>query len=399
MTTAAGLPELKLKSRADRRLRAGHLWIYSNEVDTAATALTDFSPGQVVRVVSDRGRFLGYAGVNPHTLIAARILSRDPGSPPGKGLLKHRLNVALELRQRLYPSGHYRLLFGESDGVPGLVADRFGDYVVLQAGTLAMETLKGEVVDAVRSVLSPRGVLWRNDSGARDMEALDKYVELACGEVPDLVPVIEGDLEFRAPLHQGQKTGWFFDQQDNRRRFARYPASRVLDVFCYTGAWGLGAASRGAASTFVDASAQALEWVRAEGRRLGLATETRQGNAFEVLREIREEGRSFDAVVVDPPAFIKRRKDYRQGLAAYQRINQLAMLLLGRDGWLVSCSCSHHLPLDDLLAALQRAARHISRQLQVVEVGGQSADHPVHPAITETRYLKAVYCRVLQADA
>jgi 23S rRNA (cytosine1962-C5)-methyltransferase len=399
MTTAAGLAELKLKSRADRRIRAGHLWIYSNEVDTAATPLKDFAPGQFVQVVSDRGRFLGYAGVNPHTLIAGRILGRDRDRPPGAGFLKHRLNMALALRTRLYPSGHYRLLFGESDGVPGLVADRFGDYVVLQAGTAAMEKLKGEVVDAITSLLAPRGILWRNDSGARDMEALEKYVELACGEMPELVPVIEGNLEFRASLHQGQKTGWFFDQRDNRQRFGRYPASQVLDVFCYTGAWGLGAASRGATATFVDASAQALDWVRAEGRRLGLATETRQGNAFEVLRELKAESRFFDAVVIDPPAFIKRRKDYRQGLAAYQRINQLALRLLDRDGWLVSCSCSHHLPLDDLLGALQRAARHVSKRLQVVGIGGQSADHPIHPAISETRYLKAVYCRVVRSDA
>jgi len=399
MTTAAGFPDLKLKPREDRRIRSGHLWIYSNEIDVVATPVKDLRPGEVVRVVSDRGRFLGYAGVNPHTLIAGRILSRDPDRPPGAGFLKHRLNFALGLRSRLYPSGHYRLLFGESDGVPGLVADRFGDYVVLQAGTATMESLKGKVVDAVNAVLEPRGVLWRNDSGARDMESLDKYVELACGEVPDLAPVVEGDLEFRAPLREGQKTGWFFDQQDNRRRFARYPASRVLDAFCYTGAWGLGAASRGAVSTFVDASAQALGWVQAEASRLGLSAEVRHGNAFDVLRELREEGRSFDAVVVDPPAFIKRRKDYRQGLAAYQRINQLAMLLIEREGWLVSCSCSHHLPLDDLLAALQRAARHVSRNLQVLEIGGQSADHPIHPSIPETRYLKAVFCRVIPADA
>lgn len=394
-----GPPELRLKPREDRRIRTGHLWIYSNEVDVGATPLKAFSPGDIVRVTSDRGRFLGYASVNPHSLIAARILSRDPDRFPDAGFVKHRLNVALGLRRRLYGSGCYRLLFGESDGVPGLVADRFGDFLVLQSGTAAMERLKGGIVDAVRAVLEPRGILWRNDSGARDMESLDRYVEIAWGEVPELVPVTEGDLDFRAPLHQGQKTGWFYDQQDNRARFARYPAASVLDVFSYTGAWGLGAATRGARSTFVDASAQALAWVEDEGGRLGLPVETLQGNAFETLRGLRDEGRVFDAVVVDPPAFIKRKKDYRQGLAAYQRINQLAMLLIDRDGWLVSCSCSHHLPVADLLAALQRAARHVSRIVQVLEIGGQSADHPVHPSIPETRYLKAVFCRVLPADA
>jgi 23S rRNA (cytosine1962-C5)-methyltransferase len=399
MTPMADLPELRLKPREDRRIRAGHLWIYSNEIDVAHTPVKDLSAGDLVRVLSDRGQFLGYAGVNPHTLIAGRILSRDPAHPPGPGFLKHRLKSALALRRRLYPSRFCRLLFGESDGIPGLVADRYGDYVVLQSGTAAMERLKGDIVDAVTAVLKPRGVLWRNDSGARDMEGLDKYVELAAGEVPETVPVMDGELELRAPLHSGQKTGWFYDQQDNRRRFARYPASRVLDVFCYTGAWGLGAASRGARASFVDASAQALQWVEADGQRLGLPVECLPGNAFDVLRGLRDEGRSFDAIVVDPPAFIKRRKDYRQGLAAYQRINQLAMLLLEKEGWLVSCSCSHHLPVADLLVALQRGARHVSRTLQVLEIGGQSADHPIHPSIPETRYLKAVFCRVLPADA
>jgi 23S rRNA (cytosine1962-C5)-methyltransferase len=394
MNTAAGLPELRLKARADRRIRAGHLWIYSNEIDVASTPLKQFEPGDIVRVVTEAGRCLGYAGINPHTLIAGRLISRDPARPPGKQFLAHRMKAALKLRRALYPPGYFRLLFGESDGVPGLIADCFGDYVVLQTGTAAMEKLKGEIVDAVTDVLQPAGILWRNDSGARDMETLDRYVEVASGSVPDLVPVLENGLEFLAPLHDGQKTGWFYDQRDNRRRFTRYPAKRMLDVFCYTGAWGLGAAMRGASATFVDASAQALHRVESEGRRLGLPTETLQGNAFEVLRSLRDHHRQFDIVVVDPPAFIKRRKDYRQGLAAYQRVNQLAMLLLDREGWLVSCSCSYHLSTADLLAALQRAARHVSRTLRVVEIGGQSADHPIHPSIPETRYLKALFCRV-----
>ena len=393
------LPELKLKTRQDRRLRGGHLWVYSNEVDVAATPLKSFAPGDMVRVVNDRGRFLGYAGVHPHALIAARIISRDPNHPPGRPLFVHRMRVARSLRDALYDDGHYRLLFGESDGVPGLIADRYGDVVVLQSATAAMEGLKGEIVDAVRREFAPAGILWRNDGGARDLEQLERYVEVAWGEVPDEVPVREGPLSFAAPVRHGQKTGWFFDQRDNRSRFARYPADSVLDVFCYTGAWGLGAASRGARASFVDASAQALQWVEAGAGRLGVEAELIHGNAFEALRGLRDEGRRFRAVVVDPPAFIKRKKDYRSGLAAYQRINQLAMLLLERDGFLVSCSCSHHLATADLLAALQRAARHVDRFVQVLEIGGQSADHPQHPAIPETAYLKAIFCRVVAADS
>jgi len=202
-----------------------------------------------------------------------------------------------------------------------------------------------------------------------------------------------------APVREGQKTGWFYDQRDNRMRFARYPVESVLDVFCYTGAWGLSAASRGARASFVDASGQALQWVESGADRLGVEAELLQGNAFEALRGLRDEGRRFRAVIVDPPAFIKRKKDFRSGLAAYQRINQLAMLLLERDGFLVSCSCSHHLSIPDLLGALQRAARHVDRLVQVLEIGGQSADHPQHPAIPETGYLKAVFCRVVGADS
>lgn len=398
-TVAPVLPELKLKARQDRRLRGGHLWIYSNEVDVAATPLKSFEPGDLVRVVNDRGRFLGYAGVHPHALIAARVLSRDPGHPPGRSLFVHRMRVARSLRDALYGNGCYRLLFGEADGVPGLVADRYGDIVVLQSATAAMERFKGEIIDAVRRELSPAGILWRNDGGARELEELDRYVEVAWGEVPEQVPVREGALEFMAPVREGQKTGWFYDQRDNRLRFARYPTESVLDVFCYTGAWGLGAASRGASASFVDASGQALQWVEAGAGRLGVEAELMQGNAFEVLRGLRDEGRRFRAVIVDPPAFIKRKKDFRGGLAAYQRINQLAMLLLERDGFLVSCSCSHHLSTADLLGALQRAARHVDRLVQVLEIGGQSADHPQHPAIPETAYLKTVFCRVVGADS
>jgi 23S rRNA (cytosine1962-C5)-methyltransferase len=391
------LPTLKLKPREDRRLRAGHLWVYSNEVDVAATPLKSLAPGACVRVVSDRGRFLGYAGVSPHSLIAARLLGRDESYPPGKSLLVHRLKVALALRERLYPGGCYRLAYGESDLLPGLVADRYGDVLVLQAATATMEAMKGEVIDAVREVLAPGGVLWRNDGGARQPEGLPLYEEIACGEVPEEAPLEENGLAFAAPVRRGQKTGWFYDQRDNRRRFARYRPASVLDVFCYTGAWGLGAASRGARAAFVDASADALAAVEAGAARLGLEAETHRGSAFDVLKGFKGEGRRFEAVVVDPPAFVKRRKDHRQGLAAYQRINQLALTLLERDGLLVSCSCSHHVTTGELLTAIERAARHVDRFVQVLEIGGQAADHPIHPAIPETRYLKAVFCRVLPA--
>jgi 23S rRNA (cytosine1962-C5)-methyltransferase len=391
------LPELKLKRREDRRLRAGHLWIYSNEVDVDATPLKAFEPGDLARVVSDRGRFLGYAGVSPHNLIAARIIGRDPAHPPGPGLLTHRLRAAAALRDRLYPCGHYRLCFSEGDALPGLIIDRYGHYFVLQAGTATIERMKGDIVDVLNREFAPAGILWRNDGAARVAEGLGQYVELAGGDVPEQVPVLEAGVEFAAPVRTGQKTGWFFDQRDNRQRLMRYPVKDILDVFSYTGAWGLTAAVRGARASFVDSSSLALECVATGAKRLGVAAETLRGDASEVLRELRETGRRFDCVVIDPPAFIKRKKDHRSGLAAYQRINQLALRLLAHDGLLVSCSCSSHLARSELIGAIQRAARHVDRFVQIVEIGGQSADHPIHPAIPETAYLKAVYCRVLAA--
>jgi len=400
---AAGLalPELRLKPREGRRLSAGHLWVFSNEVDTERTPLAAFAPGALCRVIGDRDHFLGYAYVNPHALICARILGRDVRHPPGKPLLVHRLQVALALRERLYRQPFYRLVHGESDGLPGLVLDRYGDVVVGQAGTAGMEALKAEVLAAVQQVIDPRAFVWKNDSGARQLEGLPAYVETALGEAPPHAVVEENGVRFRVPVGAGQKTGWFYDQAANRAALLKYVAGRrVLDAFSYLGAWGLSALRAGAAEAVcVDSSAPALELLQQSAEDNGLAVQTRRGDAFDVLAALREAGERFDVVVVDPPAFIKRRRDIPKGQAAYRKLNQLAMQLLPRDGILVSCSCSHHLALDDLLAAIQQAARHLGRFVQIVEVGGHAPDHPIHPAIPETRYLKSLFCRVVTETA
>ena len=391
------LPELRLKPREGRRLSAGHLWAFSNEVDTDRTPLSGFAPGALCRVIGDRDHFIGYAYVNPHALICARILGRDARHPPGKSLLVHRLQLALALRERLYATPFYRLAHGESDGLPGLVLDRYGDVIVGQVATAGMEALKAEVVAALEQVIAPRAVVWKNDSGARELESLPSYVETALGEAPAMVEVVESGVRFRVPIGSGQKTGWFYDQAANRAAFLKYvPGRRVLDVFSYLGGWGLSAARAGASGvTCVDSSAPALKWLQASADANGLTVATRRGDAFDVLAALREAGECFDVVVVDPPAFIKRRRDIPKGQAAYRKLNQLAMQLLPRDGILVSCSCSHHLAQDDLIGAIQQAARHLGRFVQIVEVGGHAPDHPIHPAIPETRYLKALTCRVV----
>ena len=392
------IPVLKLKRGEDRRLRAGHLWIFSNEVDTVATPLTQFEAGAAVQVLSDRDQFLGHAYVNPRTLIAARIVGRDAAYPLDASLLVHRLRVALSLRERLYAEPYYRLVFGESDGLPGLVLDRYGDVVVAQSGTAGIDRLRADIDAAVEKVIHPKAIVWKNDSGARELEGLERGVTTAAeGGIPAEILVREQGLDFAAPLAEGQKTGWFYDQTANRERLRRYlPAgARVLDVCSYVGAWAITALKGGASgATCVDSSATALDYVARNAKTNGVAVETIKDDAFDALKALQESGARFDVVILDPPAFAKRKKDAPQAHAAYRKLNQLALPLIDRDGLLVSCSCSYHMGADELVTAIQTAARHSSRFVQVLEQGGQSPDHPVHPAIPETRYLKSFFCRV-----
>jgi 23S rRNA (cytosine1962-C5)-methyltransferase len=398
---AAELPTLRLKRNEDRRLHAGHLWIFSNEVDTQQTPLTKFTAGELVRVLAHNDKALGLAYVNPQSLISARMLGT--WKLPDVAWLARRIRSALSLRERLYPKPYYRLVYGESDGLPGLVIDRYGSACVVQIGTAGMEKLKSQIQQALEQVLHCDALLFKNDSSAREMEGLPSYVETATGKFDELGQVLEDGLEFQAPMAEGQKTGWFFDQASNRRALSKYvrPGARVLDVFSYVGAWGVRAAHSGAREVVcVDSSAAALELAasNAERNRVnernGSKLTTLRGDAFDVLEDLAKQRARFDIVVIDPPAFAKRKKDLPKALAAYKRLNQLAMQVIADDGILVSCSCSYHVSPEDLQDAIAKAARTADRHLQILEIGGQAPDHPVHPAIPETRYLKAYFCRV-----
>jgi 23S rRNA (cytosine1962-C5)-methyltransferase len=300
------------------------------------------------------------------------------------------------LRERLGRGPYYRLVFGESDLLPGLVVDRYGDVLVVQVGTAGMEAQREDIVAALEKVVKPRAILWKNDSPSRELEGLPLYVEPALGDVPEAIDVEEGGVRFRVPLAGGQKTGWFYDQAANRATVAAYAkGARVLDVCSYVGSFGLQAARAGATEVVcVDASAQALELAAETAGRASLPLRTIKGDAFDVMEALHAERERFDIVIIDPPAFVKRKKDHPKGLAAYRRLNLLAMHLLGRDALLMSCSCSYHLEPGELLDAIQRGARHLDRLAQVLHAGGQGPDHPVHPAIAETRYLKSFLCRV-----
>ncbi|HHW78412.1 MAG TPA: class I SAM-dependent rRNA methyltransferase [Xanthomonadaceae bacterium] len=397
----ADFAPLRLRKDEDRRLRAGHLWIYSNEIDVEATPLRDFQPGQPVAIQASNGKTLGTGYINPHALLCARLVSRDLEHPLSPSLLVHRLNVALSLRERLYDRPFYRLVYGEGDGLPGLIVDRYGDLCVAQLTTAGMERLKDDILAALQKVLKPAAVLWRNDSRVREMEGLERIVADAAGEVPDTVTVEEDGLRFQVSPRAGQKTGWFYDQRDNRARLDRYVAGRrMLDVCSYVGAWGVRAAARGAREVLcMDSSAPALEQAAANAALNGVGerVRTQQGDAFEVLKSLRETRERFDVVIVDPPAFIKRRKDFKEGALAYRRLNEMAMQVLERDGLLVSCSCSQLLSRDVLIQTLLQGSRHLDRNLVILEQGRQGPDHPVPPAIPETDYLKMIIARVLPA--
>jgi len=393
------LPVLRLGKHKDRRLRAGHSWIFSNEVDNKASPLTAFAPGEAVLIQDASGHNVGNGYINPHALICARLVSRNPKYILDKSLLIHRLNVALSLRERLFEKPFYRLAYGDSDGLPGLVVDRFGDILVVQLTTAGMERLKDDVVLALQKVIAPNAILLRNDTGARKLEGLDSYIETAMGDIPETVLVEENNARFEVSVTQGQKTGWFYDQRSNRANMRKYiKDARVLDVFSYVGGWGIQAVLAGADSALcVDSSARAIEAVSANAKLNGVEQKVtaEKEDVFEMLRQLRADREKFDVVIIDPPAFIKRKKDVAEGLKGYHRLNRMAMQVLAKDGMLISCSCSYHLQQDKLREILLGASRHIDRFSQIIEHGQQGPDHPVHPGIPETEYLKAEYLRVL----
>ncbi len=390
------LAPLRLNRHEDRRLRAGHVWVFSNEVDVTSTPLTRFVAGQPVMIEDSAGRAVGSGYVNPHALICARLVSRDAHRVLDQDLLQARLRQALSLRERVFPGGFYRLAFGEGDGLPGVVVDRYGDFLAVQITTAGMERVKEDLIRALEAVLAPRAVLLRNDTATRALEGLASYVE-PIGEVPEEIRLTEHGAVFAVPLLGGQKTGWFYDQRLNRQRMLSYVASRrVLDCFSYTGAWGVQAAVAGASQVVcLDSSETALAYVQRNAADNGVAArvKTVQGDALEMLASL---GGGFDVVVVDPPAFVKRKKDSAKGEQAYLRLNTAAMRCLAPDGLLISSSCSYHLPGERLQRILLAAARSLGRELQLLEQGGQGPDHPVHPAIAETRYLKTFFARVLR---
>jgi len=394
-------PELILKKNEDKRLRQGHLWVFSNEVDTKRTPLTQFQAGDMVQVLASNGQVLGAAYINPNTLICARLLSRKAGAKPGNKLFTSRISKALALRERFYDQPFYRLVFGDSDGLSGLVIDRFGDVLSVQITTAGIERQKEPLIEVLVELLQPKAILLKNDNPQRELEGLSTETELIYGELPDDIIIEENQAKFKVDVLNGQKTGWFYDHRSSRAELAKIATGKtVLDLFSYTGAWGVPAAMNGAEHvTCVDASASATA-IGQENAQLNNVEDTMdfvKSDVFEFLKQAREERKRFDIIVLDPPALIKRKKDFKAGYEAYRRLNHLALQVLAKDGILVSASCSYHLSRANLHYILRTSARHIDRHLTIVASGGQSPDHPVHPSIAETEYLKTFMCSVTES--
>ena len=393
---------LYLKKGEDKRLRVGHLWLFSNEVDTNRSPLKEFQPGECVTVMSSKDMPVGSAYVNPASLISARIYSNEAETPLNTDLLRERLGRAMELRDAMFGVPYYRLAFAEGDFLPGLVVDRYNDILVVQISTAGMEAVKDDVVSVLKDLCKPAGILLRNDMSSRDLEGLPCYTETAYGTVPAEIELIENGVQFTAPLTEGQKTGWFYDQRTNRSDFARFCKGKtVLDAFCYAGSFGCNAVKAGASAvTFLDASQTALDYATRNATRNmpedDCDIDTVLGDALDTLQALKDSGRRFDVICIDPPAFIKRKKAYHDGLAAYQRVNRLAMELVEDGGIVMSCSCSQHLPAEDLNRALLHAANKTGARIQTLIQGHQGPDHPVHPAMPETHYLKSFCVRVLK---
>jgi 23S rRNA (cytosine1962-C5)-methyltransferase len=392
---SAATSQLLLRKNQDRRVRGGHPWVFSNEVAEMRGAPAD---GDLVDVMDFRGAFLGRAYYNKKSLICARLLTRGRDEVD-VAFFARRFERALKLRESIYPGAQaVRLVYGESDQLPGLVVDRYGDVLAVQVLTLGMEVRAEMVREALAQVFRPRGVMRMADSALRTLEGLPIERGVWWGEVPEQILVDIDGFSIEVDLRAGQKTGLFLDQRENRRRAGpRAAGQRVLDLYCYQGEWSLHAARGGATSVLaVDSSAPALAAAKRNAERNGLAERItfRQGDCFDIVRELERSSERFGLVVLDPPALIKSRGALAAGARAYREVNRAAMTLLAEGGTLVTSSCSHHLEDPLFRQVLIEAARAARRPFRVLDWAAEAPDHPQLLAVPETHYLK---CAVLQA--
>jgi len=389
------LPTVILRAGEDRRVRAGHPWAFSNEIlmDADAKAIP---VGSLATLRAPGGEALALVTFNPHSLIAARVLSTNPEAQVDALFIGRRLTQAAALRNRLIGVPYYRLIHAEADGLPGVIIDRFGDAFVVQVNTAGMDALTPVLLEALEAEFSPTTIILKNDSPVRELEGLKREVVVAKGEAGS-IELIENDARFVADLSEGQKTGWFYDQRDNRRFMAGLAKdARVLDAYCYSGGFGVLAATRGAKSVVcLDRSQPALNAAQQAAALNGVdkIVSFRKSEVFEALEK--EKPRSYEVVICDPPAFVKSRKDLKTGAQGYRKLVRLAAPLVTKGGFFFVASCSHLVDPPLFAEQVRRGLHDAERSGRILLSSGAALDHPVHPNLPETAYLKAM---VLQLD-
>lgn len=392
-------PAIRINEHAVRRVRQGYPWIFFSEVINANEA-KQVEPGSIVDFTRDKGDFVARGYFNPKPQLCGRVLTRKAEEKIERFFIYHHVEHAIVYRDKIFGQPYYRLVHGESDGLPGLVVDRYGDVIVCQLNTAGMEKLYPHIEMALKSLLQPKAIVLRNDTPAREAEGLSQEVKVAYGELPEsIVEIHDGVAKFNVNVMEGQKTGWFFDQRDNRRWVAQLARdSSILDVFCHTGGFGIMAAMAGSQNvTFVDSSSEALMMLDKNIALNGVANKCQviEGQAFETMEKILRLGRKFEVVSVDPPAFIKSKKDLGPGMKGYQKLAKLAAPLVVSAGYLFFASCSSHAETRHLIEVVSDGLSKAGREFQLIKVTGAAPDHPVHPMLPETNYLKGLTFRFL----
>ena len=390
------MTKITLNKNEERRIKSGHPWVFSNEIREVSG---ERSSGSAAELYDAAGGFIGVGHYNPNSLIALRLVSRLREDIDTVEFFEKRITAALWHRKACFPAlTTFRAVYGESDFLPGLVVDKYGDYLSLQMFSAGMDSRRKQIVAALRRIFEPAGIIARNDVSVRKLEGLDEKIELLWGEIPETVEMEENGLRFQVNLRDGQKTGGFLDQKQNHLLLRGICTGKsVLDCFCYSGSWALHAASFGAKSVLgVDISARAVEQANRNAQLNGVADRVsfEECDAFERLRSLHQEGRRFGVVVMDPPAFVKSRKNIAEATKGYLTVNRRALELLEPGGFLITCSCSYHIGREAFRDILIQTARLAKREVRLVETCTQASDHPVLLSFPESEYLK---CFVLQA--
>jgi len=383
------LPKLKIKRHHEVRIVKGHPWIFSNEIENFS-AIKNLEKGSIVEVQIKKDEPFALAFFNPHSLIAARILTYDLSKEINEDFFVEKISAAKFLREKFFDKAFYRLIHSEADFLPGLIIDRFDNVLVCQISTAGMEKFSEILISALRKIFPEAAIIFRNDVESRKYEGLELFTKIVHGEIPDKVIVEENGLQFSIDVTQGQKTGWFFDQRKNREFIGSISKDcDVLDAFCYLGGFGFNALKNGAKSvTFVDSSEDALKNILSHEPDSRI--EVIDKKVYDLFEDVEFQKRQFDIVNLDPPAFVKSKKDFFSGLKGYEKLIKLSANLVKPNGILMLSSCSHHASLQDLINAANDGFRKVGRRAKLIRTFGADFDHPIHPALKESEYLKSL---------